>query len=337
MKQSILAGVSALLMAVFLPMCLLSPVDAEQAEPMVLVIEAAQPRETAEPEPEAEAEPYDEAMQIQLKTGSGIETISLDEYLTGVVLAEMPSSFDLEAMKAQAVAARTFTLRQMEAGKHQDCDVCSDSGCCQAWIGRDSLESKLGDAWSQYWEKAAQAVLETDGEVLTYDGALIDAVYFSCSGGATEPAVAVWGSEIPYLQSVASPGEEAAPRYESEVRVSLDRFRTLILQENSQSDLSGPASGWFGNTAYSPGGGVETLEIGGQCFRGTALRTLFGLNSTLFTVAVEQDAIVFEVHGFGHRTGMSQYGANAMAQSGSAYDEILLHYYTGVTLERLCI
>ena len=336
MKQSILVGISALLMALFLPMCLLSPVEAEAVEPGFLIIENPQPKGTVQIEPEqvAEAVPYDGTVEIRLQTGSGVESLSLDEYLTGVVLAEMPASFALEALKAQAVAARTFTLRQMEAGKHTDCDVCSDSGCCQAWIDQASLKAKLGDAWSGYWEKAAKAVAETDGVVLTYDGALIDAVYFSCSGGTTEPAAAVWGSEIPYLQPVDSPGEETAPRYESQVSVSMDRFRSLILQQNAEADLTGPAAGWFGGVTHSAGGGVETMEIGGQTFRGTALRSLFGLNSTLFTVAVEQDAVVFEVHGFGHRAGMSQYGANAMAQSGSTYDEILFHYYTGVTLEQ---
>ena len=334
MKQSILAGISALLMAVLLPMLLLSPAEAETAETGMLIIETPREREAVTEALTATPSPYDAVTEIRLKTGDGVETLSLEEYLTGVVLAEMPASFQLEALKAQAVAARTFTLRQLQAGKHEDADVCGDSGCCQAWIDRASLEAKLGDAWRGYWEKAAQAVGETDGQVLTYDGSLIDAVYFSCSGGTTEPAVAVWGSEIPYLQSVESPGEEVAPRYESEVTVSLDRFRTLLVQERGEADLNGPASGWFGAVTYSGGGGVETMEIGGQVFRGTELRRLFGLNSTLFTVSVARDAVVFEVHGFGHRAGMSQYGANAMAKAGSSYEEILLHYYTGVTLER---
>lgn len=348
MKQSIFAGISALLMAVLMPVLLLSPAEAGETEDMFLIIsDTQQPRTDAagtameaadhpelEPEPQTAADKFDTAYTIRLKTGSGIETLSLDAYLTGVVLAEMPASFELEALKAQAVAARTFTLRQIQSGKHEDCDVCSDSTCCQAWIDEESLQQKLGSAWSQYWEKAARAVSETDGEVLTYDGALIDAVYFSCSGGRTEDAAAVWGSEIPYLQSVDSAGEEYASKYQSEVSVPLDRFQALIAQQNEQADLTGTPTSWFGPVTASEGGGVYTMEIGGQTFYGTALRSLFGLNSTLFTVAVEQDAIVFEVLGYGHRVGMSQYGANAMAAEGKRYDEILLHYYSGVTLSQ---
>lgn len=343
MKQSVFAGITALLMALILPVLLLSPAEAEQTEDLFLIISDTQqdtgaavsaptPELEPEPAPDAAVSRLDADYTIRLRTSHGVEALSLDAYLTGVVLSEMPASFELEAMKAQAVAARTFTLRQIQTGKHEDCDVCSDSACCQAWIDEAALQEKLGSAWSQYWEKAAEAVAQTDGEVLTYDGALIDAVYFSCSGGRTENAAAVWGSEIPYLQAVDSAGEENAARYQSQVTVPLDRFQTLITQAQPQADLSGTPTSWFGLVVSSAGGGVYTMEIGGQTFYGTALRTLFGLNSTLFTVAVEQDAIVFEVLGYGHRVGMSQYGANAMAAAGKTYDEILLHYYSGVAI-----
>lgn len=339
MKQAVITGLSAVLLAVLLPFCLLSPAEAQQEENVLLIIEGRdmEPEPTpvqTEEVPAIQPVSWDQNHSVVLDTGSGKETLSMQEYLTGVVLAEMPASFEPEALKAQAVAARTFTLRQMDGGKHADCDLCGDSACCQAWTSRESLQSKLGSAWRQYWEKAAAAVAETDGQVLTYNGSLIDAVYFSCSGGFTEDAVAVWGSEIPYLQSVESAGEESASKFESQVSVPLQRFRELVIQANPQAVLTGPASGWFGAVTATEGGGVNTMEIGGCTFRGTELRTLFGLNSACFTVSVTQEAIEFSVRGYGHRVGMSQYGANAMALAGKTYEEILLHYYTGVTLEQ---
>lgn len=326
MKQSIAAGLSALLMAVFLPLLLLSPMEQREPENTLLIIEDGGVQEAVN---------LDEGYILRLKTGEQVVEIDLDTYLTGVVLSEMPASFSQEALKAQAVAARTFTLRQMQNSKHEDCDLCGNSSCCQAWTSREALQDKLGTSWTQYWEKAAAAVSDTDGVVLTYGGKLIDAVYFSCSGGTTEAAAAVWGSDIPYLQSVPSEGEEQASRYESTITIPLDQFRALLQKENSAANLSGPAAGWFGDVVKSDGGGVYTMDIGGETFYGTRLRSLFGLNSTKFTVAVTEEGIEFSVRGFGHGVGMSQYGANAMAQDGSDYKEILSHYYTGVNLEKV--
>ena len=322
MRQAIWTGLLAALLAVLTPALLTAPIPEPEPETVALVIEpAAQETKTRQ------------ERTVRVKNGREILEVSLGEYLTGVVLSEMPASFEPEALKAQAVAARTFALRQMEGGKHTDCDLCADGSCCQAWSSREAMEQKLGDGWLRYWRKAEEAVTQTAGEVLTYEGELIDAVYFSCSGGATEDAVAVWGSEVPYLQSVPSRGEEDAPPFESEAVIPLAKFRSVILEENPQADLSGPASGWFGALTQTEGGGVDTLEIGGQPFSGTRLRAMFGLRSAKFSAAAAGEEIVFQVSGYGHRVGMSQYGANAMAKSGSSYREILQHYYTGVTIE----
>lgn len=340
MKQSVVAGLSALLLAALLPMALLAPVEAVTPEASLVVIETSSRPQTGTmttetvvvSQAEAETMAWDSTQEINLLTGDSVTTLPLSEYLTEVVLSEMPASFCVEALKAQAVAARTFTLRNLAAGKHDTADLCADSSCCQAWTSRQGLMEKLGDAFEAYWEKAAEAVAGTDGQVLTYDGALIDAVYFSCSGGTTEDAVAVWGGEVPYLQSVESPGEEISSKFTTEVNVSFQDFQTLLQATNPAVDLTGQPSGWFGAVSYTEGGGVATMEIGGQVFRGTQLRTCFGLNSAKFTVAVEADGICFTVSGYGHRVGMSQYGAEAMARAGSNYRDILLHYYSGVTL-----
>ena len=170
-------------------------------------------------------------------------------------------------------------------------------------------------------------MVDTAGQVLTYKGELIEAVYFSSSGGTTEAAVAVWGADYPYLQSVESPGEEAS-RYHRDTVV----FRKEDLQGLLDRDLPGEPEDWFGETAYTAGGGVATLDIAGETYTGTELRTLLGLRSTAFSIRVEGDTITITTQGYGHRVGMSQYGANAMAQSGAAYDAILAHYYPGTEL-----
>jgi len=164
---------------------------------------------------------------------------------------------------------------------------------------------------------------------------LIDAVYFSCSGGRTEDAVAVWGSEVPYLRSVSSDGEQDARVYETEVSISAEAFRETILDEEPQAILTGKPMSWFGETSYTAGGGVETMEIGGQKVSGIMLRRLFRLNSTMFSLLLSDDEITFVVKGYGHRVGMSQYGANAMAKDGKTYREILYHYYSGAELRTM--
>ena len=320
MFGSILAGLTALTMAVLAPVLLLPTAGAKAEPPKMLVIEAAEPEQGRR--------------TVRLQVGQAVEELELEEYLVGVVLSEMPISFDLEALKAQAVAARTFALRQMDGGKHAAFDLCGQSSCCQAWAGEAVLEEKLGQCWQNYWDKAETAVKSTAGQVLTYEGELIDAVYFSCSGGTTEDAVAVWGGEVPYLQSVKSPGEEQAGKFHTEEVFSREEFCRIILEAQPLAGLSGRMGSWLGQTTRTAGGGVEKMTIGGCLFTGTQLRQLFGLNSTNFTLSVQGDAFVFSVYGYGHRVGMSQYGANAMAIAGKSYTEILKHYYEGVEVER---
>ena len=186
----------------------------------------------------------------------------------------------------------------------------------------------------EFWRAAREAVRQTAGEVLTYDGQLIDAVYFSCSGGATEAAVAVWGTDVPYLQAVESPGEEAAPRFSSRAVFSPEEFSQRLMQENPDVQLSGSPDAWLGETTRSAGGGAAICSIGGVSFSGTQLRRMFGLNSTRLTLSYQDGDFVFDVTGFGHRVGMSQYGAQTMARLGFSYQTILQYYYQGAEVER---
>lgn len=269
-----------------------------------------------------------------LKEDGTVMQLPMDEYLGGVLLAEMPAAFPLEAQKAQAVVARTYALRQrVLGGKHENADLCTDPSCCQAWIRYEDYAAKEGaDTAKTAADQAAQAVHSTDGQALFYEGALIDATYFSSSGGRTEAAVEVWGSDVPYLQSVDSPGEEDALHDGETKSFSAAELQDLLQVIRPEAALSGPVQDWFGDVTETEGGGVDKMEIGGAAFSGLELRSLLGLRSTVFSVSVEGDTVSFTTHGNGHRVGMSQYGAKAMAESGSDYREILAHYYPGTEL-----
>ena len=255
-----------------------------------------------------------------------VEEMDLDAYIVGVVLAEMPASFESESKKAQAVAARTFALRaKMTGGKHGDGTVCVSSGCCQAYTTVEDYYGRGGK--SENVTSAEEAVLATSGQVLTYENELIQATYFSCSGGSTEDAVAVWGSDVPYLRAKESPGEEGAKYHTDEVIFTAEEFNEAL-----GTSLSGDPGKWFGMTTYTSGDGVATMQIGEKTYSGTQLRSKLGLRSTAFSVEVVSGEIRITTKGFGHRVGMSQYGADAMAAGGSGYREILEYYYPGTQL-----
>ena len=272
---------------------------------------------------------YDAAVTLTVLNRSGnLQQMTLEDYLLGVVLAEMPASGSKEALKAQAVVARTYTCKRMEGGKHDAAAVCMDPGCCQGFRAPADYLDEGGKQTAV--DKVRSAVKSTDGQVLHYDGSLIDATYFSCSGGSTEDAVAVWGQDVPYLRAVDSPGEEDAPRFTDSVSFTTSEFAGKL----GLSDQGDPAS-WFGAVRYTEGGGVDTMVIRGKTFTGPRLRSALGLRSTAFSVSVDGKTITVTTRGFGHRVGMSQYGAQAMAQTGSSCAEILAHYYTGAELVRL--
>lgn len=255
-----------------------------------------------------------------------VTDMKLEDYLTGVILAEIPVSFEEEARKAQAVVARTYTIRACEGNsKHDNAAVCTDSACCQGFLTEAEYLEMGGNQLAI--ETMRRAVQDTAGLVLTYQGDLIEATYFSCSGGVTEDAVAVWGTEVPYLQSVSSPGEENATYYTDTVTFSAEEFASALAL-----NLEGNPETWLGSVSYTDGGGVDAMVIGGISFKGTNLRSILGLRSTAFTMTAGEDTITVTTRGYGHRVGMSQYGADAMAVSGSTCAEILAHYYKGTEL-----
>lgn len=266
-------------------------------------------------------------MMIPVMDGNGqVTAMELETYLCGVVLAEMPAEFEMEALKAQSVVARTYALRRLEQGtKHPQGAVCMEASCCQGYIVAEDYMDLGGE--SSGVSKVTRAVMATAGEVLTYQGELIDATYFSCSGGTTEDALAVWGNDVPYLKSTVSPGEERSQFYSDTVS-----FTPGQLEESLGISLSGEPEAWFSILAYTNGGGVDRIDICGTEFSGVEVRKRLALRSTDFTVIAAENEVRFETRGFGHRVGMSQYGADAMAVEGSTYDRILSHYYKGVEL-----
>lgn len=280
--------------------------------------------ETSLPETEAVTQSVTQAgeeRQITLLQQDGtVESLPLEDYLEGVILGELPGDFQLEAMKALAVAARTLTIKSSKNPvKHPQAAVCCDSGCCQAYCSETEYLERGGS--QEAVEKARTAVEETKGQVLLYEGELIEATYFSCSGGRTEDAVAVWGTDIPYLQAQDSPGEEEAEPYMDTVTFQIEDFAYLLGIEIPDKGLQ------VDSVTYTRGGGVDTMVISGKEFDGGQMRQLLGLRSTAFALQIVGETVTITTKGFGHRVGLSQYGAEAMAEKGSTYLEILAYYY----------
>ena len=283
-------------------------------------------------EPDISSENAEVMVEIPVLNSDGrVIVLDLDTYLTGVLLAEMPASFQPDALMAQAVVARTYALRYYEGkSKHESAAVCTDSACCQGHCDTQTYLSQGGK--QEDIKKIASAVRMTQNLVLTYEDQLIDATYFSCSGGSTEDAVAVWGTEIPYLRATDSPGEEEANHYTDTVT-----FTPEQLENQLGIDLTGSPETWFSEPTYTAGGGVDTIEICCVPFQGTELRKLLQLRSTAFTVTTDNMGVTFHTKGYGHRVGMSQYGADAMAEGGSNFEQILHHYYQGTQLQQYII
>ena len=289
-----------------------------------IVLHAAVFAARQEPRPVAEETVPEPIGEIRLGREGEQVLLTLEDYLTGVVLGEMPASFHPEALKAQTVAAGTYARKALSTGgSHGDGSLCGESTCCQAYLSPEDY--LLAGGTEESVEKVRQAVNAAAAYVLMFEEELIEAVYFSCSGGRTEAAVAVWGADFPYLQSVESPGEEAARYHTDSLLIPQAEFLKLLnLPESSELSLGEPT--------YTEGGGVDTLEISGTTFTGTELRSLLNLRSTAFTLEPTGDYIRIATRGYGHRVGMSQYGANAMAQTGHTWQAILQYYYPGTTI-----
>lgn len=291
------------------------------------------PEPITTPELAAALAPYPAPETVTVKNGDEVQEMDMQSYLVGVVAAEMPASFEPEALKAQSVAARSYALYCAATGRHGDtAQVCTDFACCQAWSSEDTLRRNWGDSYDEKLEKIKTAVEATAGEYLCYDGAPVFAAFHSSSAGATEDCGAIWSAR-PYLISVDSPETaDEVPDYISSVELNALDFRDTVLYARPDADFTGDESEWIGEITRDGSGRVASAVLGGEKLSGTELRSLFSLRSTAFTLEYTGSSFLFTVTGFGHGVGMSQYGANAMAKSGADYREILAHYYPGTQL-----
>lgn len=293
----------------------------------------------AEPEPaapETAAVHHDRDVTLTIQDGGTTEQMTLERYLTGVVRGEMPASFEMEALRAQAAAERSYVYYQLAAGRkdaHPDADFCTDHTCCSAYLSETAAREKWGGDFAPWNTRVEQAVSDTDGQVVLYNGRPILAVFHSSSAGRTAAAGDVWSGDLPYLVSVDSPeGEETVPNYYSTVTFTAGEAKEKLLAAHPELKLSGTPDRWFGAAAENGSGRVETVSVGGTDIEGTELRRIFGLRSACFTVAADSESVTFRVTGYGHGVGMSQYGANQLAREGKTWQEILEWYYTGATV-----
>ncbi len=280
------------------------------------------------PTPEEE-----ETLNVYIKDEDRVAEMSKSQYLKEVVSAEMPADFEIEALKAQAVAARSYLESRRNAYKvsgtpeeHKGAEICTDSTHCKAWIAESKRRELWGADANKNWAKISQAVDETESEIITYNGEVISAVFHSTSSGKTEASKDVWGGDKPYLVSVESPGDKESPKYKSQKEISIAEFKKIAEESIPDVDFS---KGIIDGIKRSDAGGITEVIIGGVRIHGTKLRSIYGLRSTNATIEISGDKVVFDVIGYGHGVGMSQYGANYMAKSGKDYKEILTTYYQG--------
>lgn len=300
-------------------------VSTSKVEEKKQVNEVSTPKveEKSEVKEVATKEVVDNNIYVNVRRGGSVVKIELEEYVTGVVGAEMPASFNVEALKAQAVIARTYALKANSRGT-----VLSDNESSQSYKSNDQLKSLWGSSYNTYYNKVKGAVDSTRGMYLTYNGSYIEAVYHSTSNGRTEDSSNVWGNYFPYLVSVDSPYDSSNPSYLKTVSFSysdISKKLGVIITSDTDFIINGKTSG----------DRVSSISVGEVSFTGVDFRNKLGLRSADFDIEKNDEGVVITTRGYGHGVGMSQYGANGMAKSGSSYRDILFHYYPGVTLKSL--
>ena len=309
------------------------------AAPKAVVEEKPAPEVEAVPSVQPTAEKQEEETFRLYRTETGeILTLAASDYIKGVVAAEIPMSYEPEAIKAQAVAAYTYALRLRDSGKPSEelkgADFSDDPSVYQAYLSREEFDAFYGEDAAALWEKCSSAVDAVRGETILYEDEPIAAAFHSTSSGRTESAETVWGSPLAYLVAVDSPGDRSAPAYQAvetrpfaEVEAALKKADPSIVPGDDKAAFLAVRS-------VSDSGSVTGITVGNRTMTGTEFRAALGLPSANFTVTYlpEEDSYRFVTNGLGHGVGMSQYGANEMAKAGKTYREILSHYYTGVEI-----
>ena len=273
---------------------------------------------------------------LHKNTGT-VEEVPIDEYLYHVVSAEMPVNFEKEALKAQAIVARTYTIHKIQNKKHDNADICDDSKCCQAWVSKDVRFSRWEeDKRESNWKKIQESVDETKGKIITYDDKPINAFFHANSGGTTEIPVNVWGgSNLPYLQVVETSGEEGYNQFSSEVKLTKEELLEKLKKKYLDISIDFNKDDEIKILQYTDSNRVKTVKFGNHELAGVETRQILGLRSTNFEIIKEKGNIIFKVKGYGHGVGMSQTGADSMAKKGKNADEIIHHFYKDIEIKDL--
>lgn len=297
-------------------------------------IENQQSQQDKENEQNYQYSKYGTITLLHKKTGN-TEQVNIDDYLCNVVSAEMPADFEIEALKAQVIVARTYTIYKILNKKHENADICDDSTCCQAWISKEDRLARWEESKRENnWQKINDCINSTKGKIITYNNQPINAFFHSNSGGVTEIPVNVWGGTgYPYLQSVETSGEDAYNQYASEVTFTKEELINKLKQKYSDISIDFSNENEIKILEYTESTRVKTVKFGNHEISGVEARTLLGLKSTNFEITKDGDNIKFSVKGYGHGVGMSQTGADSMAKQGSTAEDIIKHFYAGVEIK----
>lgn len=326
--------------AIFCSVCLLLFIIPAAALGLTRIIGRANEASTvsAEIKPENLSEQTPKSISLYLTEEDKVITLDFEEYIIALTAVELPPGFEIEAIKAQAVAMRSFMLNKIDKYKdseasHHGADLCDKEDHCKAYTPFSATKNKWDKRFAEDYEtKFKKAVSDTAGEYLTYDGVAAKTCFFAVSSGKTEDISDVWGTSLPYLVSVDSSADVRADGYHSRVFYPNDAFATALKGACTDIEIPDSFDNVLGKVSYTHGGGVNKMELCGKEFDGTELKNIFRLRSTCFSITFEDGKVIFDVKGYGHGVGMSQSGADFMAESGKNYREILSHYYPGTEL-----
>ena len=267
-------------------------------------------------------------VRVKRETANKIDIVPLEEYIVGVLAGEMPISFELEAFKAQAVAARSYVLKRILENSNKEYDVV-DTVTHQVYLDDAYLRERWQDNYEKNINKLKRAVIDTKGEILVYNGQIVEALYFSTSNGYTEDSIAVFGFDLPYLRSVESSWDQTtSPVFSDQKVINLHEFyNKLELPYKDKITIK--------NIKKTDSGRITELKINDKLFKGVEVRQKLGVRSTDFKITQTKDLVYIDTKGYGHGVGMSQYGANGMAKEGYSYRQILTHYYQDAVIKKI--
>jgi len=280
-------------------------------------------------------------IRVYMHEQGKIVEMNLEDYVVGVVAAEMPAEFELEALKSQAVAARTYAVKSMlvfggsGVVDQPGADVSTDYRQSQAFVSEEKLKERWGTSYERYWGKISRAVAETRGQVITYNGEFINAVFHSTSGERTASAKEVWGFDYPYLISVPCSWDQKSPRYNDRKEFALAEIEQLLGTETQVVAAVQNGSGVTQVIETTDSGRIGQIRIGGKVLSGLTIREKLDLRSTNFKIEIQGPKMIFNTIGYGHGVGLCQYGANGMAKEGRDYRQIITNYYTGVAIKNI--